>query len=148
MFWLINMKNILILCSHLVARVNMTLQLLVQKHMVTQFGGVIMKCKQVYHMICKIFSPGIMSLCVYGFKIRLIIMPFLVTCSCIFCHLLMTFTNSLDPDQTDRMLVLIWIQTVWYSDNVPERICLKRSADDNSNYLVQHLCIKQLILIP
>ena len=28
------------------------------------------------------------------------------------CHLLINFANSLDPDQTNRMLVMIWIQTV------------------------------------
>ena len=29
-----------------------------------------------------------------------------------FCHLLITFANSLDPDKADIMLGLIWIQTV------------------------------------
>ena len=33
-----------------------------------------------------------------------------------FCRLLMTFANSLDPDQA-----LIWIQAVWHSDVIPER---------------------------
>ena len=48
--------------------------------------------------------------------------------------MLLTFANSLDPDQdggilsdltgiqTDKMLVLIWIQNVWHSVSVPERI--------------------------
>ena len=34
-----------------------------------------------------------------------------------FCHLLITFANSLDQDQAD----LIWIQTVWHADIIPER---------------------------
>ena len=34
-----------------------------------------------------------------------------------------TLANSLDPDQIrpDKMLGLIWIQTVWHSDGIPER---------------------------
>ena len=39
--------------------------------------------------------------------------------SCYFCHLLITFANSLDPDH-DQMSVLIWIQTIWHSDSVPD----------------------------
>ena len=34
------------------------------------------------------------------------------------CCLLITFADSLDPDQ---MLDLIWVQTVRHSDRVPER---------------------------
>ena len=29
-----------------------------------------------------------------------------------FCHLLITFAYSLDPDKTHRTSVLIWIQTI------------------------------------
>ena len=47
-----------------------------------------------------------------------------------FCCLLITFANS-----SDRTLVLIWIQTVCHSDNVPERVFeevsfYKKLADD------------------
>ena len=36
--------------------------------------------------------------------------------------------------RTDRMPVLIWIQTVWHSDNVPERLNFeKKSADNNKS---------------
>ena len=31
-----------------------------------------------------------------------------------FCHRQITFVNSLDPDQADKMFGLIWIQTVWH----------------------------------
>ena len=49
-----------------------------------------------------------------------------------FLRLLITFANSLDPDQTDRMLVmvLILIQTVRHSDSVPERIFLSKTQID------------------
>ena len=37
-----------------------------------------------------------------------------------FCRLLITFENSLEPDQDQ-----IWIQSVWHSDSVPEIIFWK-----------------------
>ena len=41
----------------------------------------------------------------------------------------------LDPDQTQETPSLAWIQTVWYSDGIPERIFRKswfwtKSADE------------------
>ena len=39
------------------------------------------------------------------------------------CRLLITFANSLDPD---KMSGLIWIQTVWHSDGIPERFFSKK----------------------
>ena len=33
---------------------------------------------------------------------------------------LITFANSLDPDEDRQMSVLVWIQSVWHSDSVPE----------------------------
>ena len=41
-----------------------------------------------------------------------------------FCRLLITFANSLEPDQV--VSVLIWIQTVCHSDSIAERIFLKK----------------------
>ena len=41
-----------------------------------------------------------------------------------FCHLLITFANSLDQDQDQP--VLIWVQMVWHSDSVSERISKKK----------------------
>ena len=38
--------------------------------------------------------------------------------------LLINFANSLDPDQADKMSVLIWIQN-WHFDCIPERIFQK-----------------------
>ena len=48
-----------------------------------------------------------------------------------FCHLLVTFTNSLVPD---KKLGLIWMETVLHSDFIFEKLFLKKkqSADDKS----------------
>ena len=35
-----------------------------------------------------------------------------------FCHLLINFTNSLDPDQARQKSGLILIQTVWHPDGI------------------------------
>ena len=49
--------------------------------------------------------------------------------------LLIAFTNSLDPDQAQQNVGPNWIQSVWNSDGIPERIiqkvasCLLSSAD-------------------
>ena len=65
---------------------------------------------------------------------------FLFNASSDFCLLLITFAISLDPDQdrqnvgpdpdrqirTDKMSVLIWIQTVWHYNSVPEFLFLKK----------------------
>ena len=42
-----------------------------------------------------------------------------------FCRLLITFANSFDPDQAHKMSGLIWVQTVWHSDVIPERLFWK-----------------------
>ena len=41
-----------------------------------------------------------------------------------FCHLLITFANSLDPDQDRQTSDLISIQTVSHTDGIPERFFL------------------------
>ena len=38
------------------------------------------------------------------------------------------FANSLDPDQAQQMLGMVWIQTVRRSDGIPE-IFLKKKKD-------------------
>ena len=43
-----------------------------------------------------------------------------------FCRLLITFANSLDPIRPDKTSGLIWIQTVWHFDGIPERFFLKK----------------------
>ena len=43
------------------------------------------------------------------------------------CHLLVTIANCLDPDQEDRMSILIWIQTVRHSDVILER-CMQSAV--------------------
>ena len=53
--------------------------------------------------------------------------------------------------RTDRMSVLIWFQTVWHSDSVPERNFLKslfwkKSADDNKSKK-NFLACKELIIL-
>ena len=64
-------------------------------------------------------------------------------------RLLISFAISLDPDQDDKMSVLIWIQIIWHSDNVPERIFWKKnrfwkkSADDNKS-MKNYLACKEL----
>ena len=43
-----------------------------------------------------------------------------------FCLLMIAFTNSFGPRSgPTKLLVLIWIQTVWHSDSVPEIIFWK-----------------------
>ena len=37
----------------------------------------------------------------------------------------MIFANSLDPDQAQQTSGLIWIQSVWHSDGIPEITFLK-----------------------
>ena len=52
------------------------------------------------------------------------------------CHLLITFANGLDPGQDGKTLVLIWSQTAWHTDSIPERIFdnfEKKSADNNKS---------------
>ena len=46
----------------------------------------------------------------------------------------MIFPNSLDPDpaQPDKTSGLIWIQTVWLSYSVPERIFEKKVTFEKS----------------
>ena len=41
---------------------------------------------------------------------------------------LITFANSLDPDQAWQMSGLIWIQNVWLAEGIPERTFCKSSA--------------------
>ena len=36
--------------------------------------------------------------------------------------MLITFANNLDPDQARQKSGLIWIQTTWHSDGIPESI--------------------------
>ena len=36
-----------------------------------------------------------------------------------FWHLI-TFANSLDPDQDPQTLTLNWVQTIWHSNSAPE----------------------------
>ena len=62
--------------------------------------------------------------------------------------MLITFANSLDPDQDSKHAVLIWIQSVWHSDSVYERIFWKSkfwkksdSADDNKEKIRVKLTI-------
>ena len=40
--------------------------------------------------------------------------------------LLITFANSLNPGQAQQKSGLIWIQTVWHSDGIPERLFLQK----------------------
>ena len=35
-----------------------------------------------------------------------------------FCCLLITFANSLDPDQARQNVGLVWIQTVWHPNGI------------------------------
>ena len=66
-------------------------------------------------------------------------------------RLLITYANSLDPDQAE-MSDLIWIQTVahspwWYSWNYfLKKFILKKSADDKKSWKIFPAC-KALILI-
>ena len=62
----------------------------------------------------------------------------LTLCRLCMCHLLITFANSLDPDQAWKMSGLIWIQTIWNSYGIPEIIFQKswfwkKSADDKKH---------------
>ena len=66
-----------------------------------------------------------------------------------FCHLLINFANSLDPDRDRLNVILISIKTIGHSESVPKRI-LKRvilkkknpSSDDNKN---QHAKLSTVI---
>ena len=43
-----------------------------------------------------------------------------------FCHLLIIFANSLEPDQADILSGLILIQTVWHPDGISKISSIQR----------------------
>ena len=59
---------------------------------------------------------------IYCFISRIRCIPYSFLTSCEFCRLLITFANSLDPDQNRQNVGPDLDPNVWHFDSVPERI--------------------------